>query len=229
MKKVILTVVILCGVWAGSQVTQMNCASAQANMSFVAVPFSNQLGFPPTNQVGFTNTLVQPTDLSTAQVGDVSILLLSLQTNVELTLPVLADMTTNATFVNLSSAGQTPGFFTPIVTIPGALLPPNGATNGVVTPPQAGVLVSLGTNTFVVSQSVFQALLALQANLQQTLPLLQLLNGTAPVPTNNVATATFGTQLQAITNFSPMHFTNNFATPLTNQSRVSPPVAVSAF
>jgi hypothetical protein len=219
MKKVILTVVLLLGVWVGTQKIEMNSALAQTDMVHgIVSPLTNQLGFPLASQLPFTNTVVLIIDFSAAQPRDVATLLLSLQTNVEITLPVLATMTSNATLVNLSSTGQVHGFVTPNVPMPNsAILPPTGAPNGANTVQQTGISITLGTNTFAVDQETFQALLALRDDLQRTLPVLQVLNGTTPSPTN---LTTFANPIPQITNFATGHLTNAFTTPLTNQPQV---------
>src|SRR5437868_5096237 len=122
MRKIIFTFVLLWGVWVGSQSMQMNSASAQSG---AFTPFTNQPAGPLTNQmVAFTNTVTEPTNLSALQMSDVVSLLLTLQTNLEQTLPVLAFVESNATFVSSSGNIGVPGAVAPITSNPASLFPP---------------------------------------------------------------------------------------------------------
>ena len=94
MKKLLFTVVTVCGLWIGTLSMQMNSVSAQTST------LTGMLT-PLTNHLATTNTLVLTTNLSHLQLNDVLTLLLKLQTNVEETLPVLDMVESNVTLVNL--------------------------------------------------------------------------------------------------------------------------------
>ena len=207
MRKIIFTFVLVWGVWAGSQTMQMNSASAQMG---AFTPFTNQPVSPLTNQIAFTNTVVEPTNLSALQMSDVVNLLLVLQTNVEQTLPALAFVESNATFVNPSAAG---GAVAPITSNPASLVA--SQTNAVQLP--TSFSLRIGTNTFTLDPATLQAIIVLENDLARTLPVLQSLNGTSPTPTNTISvTRTFLNP--AVQSFAPPPLTGSFLLPLTNMS-----------
>jgi hypothetical protein len=236
MKKIYFMILVLGVVWAGAQTPQMTSASAQIQSfmtspvvplaSSEVLPLTNQLVFPLTSQIGFTNTLVPPTnDFSTLQLTDVLTVLLSLQSNIEETLPVLALVTSNATVAGAGENGGIPGAVAPITSNPsGLMLPPTGAAHGAL-PAQTSFSMTVGTNTFTIDQPTLQALVVLRDDLEQALPVLQALNGTSP--TNAIA------PLPPVTNPAPVSFvptpaTNGFFIPMTNPPSFLAP-AVSAF
>jgi len=110
MKKIFFTVVTFCGIWAGAHLTQMNSVSAQTS-AFTGIVI------PLTNQIAFTNTVAETTNLSALQLADVVSLLLTLQTNLEQTLPALAFVESNATFVNVSAPNPVLGAVAPLLRI----------------------------------------------------------------------------------------------------------------
>jgi hypothetical protein len=224
MKRIFFTIVTSAVIWGGAQMPQMNSASAQTDA------FTGNV-VPLTNLMAFTNTVVPTTNLSALQFEDVMSLLLSLQTNVEESLPALTVVTTNALpAVNPAPAPvQTLGFVPPITSgPPDFFLTPTGAATGQALPPS--FVVKVGTNTLTIDQATFQGLVTLRDQLQQTLPLLQALNGTAPSPTNAGTVTTILIQpLPAITNLPVTPITNGFATPLTNQMQFLAPNVPSAF
>jgi hypothetical protein len=82
--------------------------------------------------------------------------------------------------------------------------------------------VNIGTNSFGIDAPTLQGLFILRDNLQQSLTVLQALNGTAPVPSNSLpASATFTPP--PVTNFSPGPLTNRLSVPPTN----TPPFLMS--
>jgi hypothetical protein len=210
MRKIIFTFALALGVWAGSQTLQMNSASAQVG---TFTPFTNQPVSPLTNQIAFTNTVVEPTNLSALQMSDVVNLLLVLQTNVEQTLPALAFVESNATFVNPSAAGGAGGAVAPITSNPPSLVA--SQTNAVQLP--TSFSLRIGTNTFTLDPATLQAIIVLENDLARTLPVLQSLNGTSPTPTNTISvTRTFLNP--AVQSFAPPPLTGSFLLPLTNMS-----------
>jgi hypothetical protein len=210
MRKIIFTFALALGVWAGSQTMQMNSASAQAG---AFTPLTNQPVSPLTNQIAFTNTVVEPTNLSALQMSDVVNLLLVLQTNVEQTLPALAFVESNATFVNPSAAGGAGGAVAPITSNPPSLV--TSQTNAVQLP--MSFSLRIGTNTFTLDPATLQAIIVLENDLARTLPVLQSLNGTSPTPTNTISvTRTFLNP--AVQSFAPPPLTGSFLLPLTNMS-----------
>jgi hypothetical protein len=219
MKKIFFAIVTLCVVWAGTQTMLMNSASAQMSAFTGTVT-------PLTNQIGFTNTLVPAaTNPAALQLDDVVALLLSLQTNVEQTLPSLTLIVSNATFVNISAAAQFPGAFAPITSNPPSLFSPP-ATPGA--PQPASFSLTVGTNTFPIDPPTLQALIQLRDDLERALPVLQALNGTTASPTNiNNTTTPFLNP--PVTSFLPAPITNGFSTPLTNQTLLLSPNVSSAF
>jgi len=220
MKKLFLAIALLCGVWMGTQTLPMNSASAQT-----IVPLTGMVN-PLTNGMGFTNTLITPTNLSELQLNDVVTLLMALQTNVEETLPALMLITSNVTFNAPSpSPAQTHGVVAPITSNPPSLVGmPNTAVTATNPQEQTTFSLTVGTNTFVIDPPTLQALVELRDDLQRALPVLQALNGTTPT---NGAPATFINP--PVTNFLPASVTNNFFVPLTNQAPFLPPPASVAF
>jgi hypothetical protein len=210
MKKIIFTFILLWDICAGSHITQMNSASAQTG---AFLPFTNQPVISLTNQVAFTNTVVDVTNLSSLQMSDVVELLLTLQTNIEQTLPTLAFVESNATFVNPSTAGGTRGAVQPITSNPSSLV----AAQTNATPLPTSFSLRIGTNAFTLDPATLQAIIVLENNLARTLPGLQSLNGTSPTPTNTLSvTKTFLNP--AVQSFAPPPLTGRFLLPLTNMS-----------
>lgn len=210
MRKIIFTFVLVWGVWAGSQTMQINSASAQTG---AFTPFTNRPVSPLTNQIAFTNTVVEPTNLSALQMSDVVNLLLVLQTNVEQTLPALAFVESNATFVNPSTAIGAGSAVAPITSNPASLVA--SQTNAVPLP--TSFSLRIGTNTFTLDPATLQAIIVLENDLARTLPVLQSLNGTSPTPTNTISvTRTFLNP--AVQSFAPPPLTGSFLLPLTNMS-----------
>lgn len=185
-------------------------------------PFTNVLGFTNTLPGGFTNTLVQPTNLSLLRLSNVMSLLLTLQTNIEITLPVLGVLTSNATVTLPSTNPQVPAAVMPLTQAPaGIFLPPTGQ----VTNQPPVISMTLGTNVIEIDPSTFQGLVLLRDDLQQALPVLQMLNGTAPGQTNAFVQAPAMTPLTnlftpALRGFGLRPRTGGFPPPLTNGSRV---------
>ncbi len=218
MKKYILTLMAGCVVWGGVGVAQTNPVSHPTNLmpsvGLPILPLTNQSVF--TNALGFTNTVVQVTNLSRIQLSNVLSQLLNLQTNIEETLPVLVDITSNATFAIPAGAQQTPGIVAPLTMGTTGTLAPNSLQGNVA---QART-ITIGTEVFEIDPPTFQALVTVRDNLEQTLPVLQALNGTTPSETNPpVASATFTTQFAPLTNFPPP-VSGTFMGPLTNQSHL---------
>lgn len=185
-------------------------------------PFTNLLGFTNSLQGGFTNTLVQPTNLSLLRLTNIVSILLNLQTNIEETLPVLGVLTSNATVTLPSTTSQAPATVVPLTQAPaGMFLPPTGQVNA-----QQPTVISmtLGTNVIEIDPRTFQALVQLRDDLEQTLPVLQMLNGTAPRQTNTFSSLPINTPLtNAFTpavNFGLNPLTGGFPPPLTNQPKV---------
>jgi len=171
---------------------------------------------PLTNQIPFTNTLVMPTNGAAFQLSDVLTLLLTLQTNIEQTLPVLDFIQSNAAIVSVSSTNVVQGFAAPMTSIPaplGANLTPTGAASGTTRPRVISLSIRIGTNNFNVDAATLQAIFVLRNDLGRSLPVLQSLNGTTSPPTNSTAPMAFFNS--SVTNFSPGPLTNNLV-PLTN-------------
>lgn len=216
MKKLLPTLLGLCVIWSGARTLQMNSAFAQTT----GLPDGIS---PLTNQIAFTNTVVPATNLSALQFADVTTLLLTLQTNIEETLPALTLVTTNAALANFPAPVQTLGAMPPVTSgPPGFFLTPTGSPTGRSTAPtQPSFVVHVGTNEVTIDQPTFQALVNLRGQLQQTLPLLQALNGTTPSSTNSGTVTTILLRaLPGITNLIAAPITNGFAIPLTNQVRI---------
>jgi hypothetical protein len=186
----------------------MNSVSAQTG---AFTPFTNAPGIPLTNQLAFTNTLVEATNLSAMELSDVVALLLSLQTNVEETLPVLDLIESNAAAASASTVPLN-GPFAHITSNPQSLFSPPTGTGG---QQQTSLPVRVGTNIFDIDPATLQAITTLRQNLAQALPALQALNGTSPTLTNGV---TSNTTFSPPRNFVPAPLTNGFFTPLTNMS-----------
>jgi hypothetical protein len=225
MKKIYFTILILGVVWAGARTPQMNSASAQVGAFTMSpvIPLTNQLVLPLTNQIGFTNTLVPPTnDFSALQLTDVMTLLLSLQTNIEATLPALALVTSNVTAAGSAGTSQVPSAVAPITSNPPSLVEPS---TGAGVAPQTSFSMTVGTNTFTIDQPTLQALVVLRDDLEQALPVLQALNGTSPT---NASAPVAPVANPAPVSFSPTPVTNGFFTPMTNPPIFLAP-AVSAF
>lgn len=203
----------------GTQTLSTNSASAQTIEPLTGM--SN----PLTNGLGFTNTLLTPTNLSELQLNDVVTLLMGLQTNVEETLPALMLITSNVTFNVPPPAAslQTHGVIAPITSNPPSLVEaPSVAVAVPASEPQTSFSVTVGTNTFVIDPPTLQALVQLRDDLQRALPVLQALNGTTPT---NAPPATFLNPSGA--SFVPAPVTNNFFAPLTNQSSfLQPPASI---
>ena len=211
MKKFLFTVATLCGLCA---------ATAQTGMVTTTI-------IPLTNQVPFTNTVAPPTDLSTIQLSNVVTLLLTLQTNIEETLPVLDLIQSNAVVVSVMPTNHPLSFVEPITSNPANTLTPTGAASG-TNRPQTSLAVKIGTNSFGIDSPTLQGLFVLRVNLQQSLGLLQQLNGTTPTPTQAVTfpLPPLTTTTPPVTNFSPGPLTNTFA-PLPNQSSfLQPPASI---
>ena len=201
MKKIFATVVTLIGLWAGTHSLQTNSATAQTGTIATTI-------IPLTNQAPFTNTLMQPTNLSTIQLSNVVTLLLTLQTNIEETLPVLDLIQSNAIVVSTLPTNALG--IAPPLTNPASIGLPSSAR------PQTSLAVTIGTNTFEIDAPTLQALFILRDNLQQSLTVLQALNGTEPSPTNSAPALPppFSFTPPPVTNFSPGPLTNNLAVPV---------------
>jgi hypothetical protein len=208
MKKIFFTMAAVLATWAGTQTVQMNSASAQMPAFTGAVnPLTNQ-PTPLTNELGFTNTLVQVTNVSTLQMSDVLAILLNLQTNIEESLPVLSFLTTNVNAPNPSQTNQFVGAIAPITSGPAPLLTPTGAATGQQQPTSFSLTV--GTNTFTLDPPTLEALVILRDDLERALPLVQALNGTSPTNTPGTTGTSVGNTL------APSPARNGFFTPLTN-------------
>ena len=206
---------------AFSQTTQVPVFAIPLTNNAV-FPFTNLLGFTNSMPGGFTNTLVQPTNLELLRLTNVVTILLSLQTNIEVTLPILGVLTSNATVALPSGSPQVPSTVVPITQAPaGIFAPPTGQ----VTNQSAVVSVGFGTNVIEIDPGTFQALVQLRDDLQQALPVLQMLNGTAPSQTNTFTPAPINVPLTnsftpATRGFGLRPRTGGFPPPLTNGSQV---------
>ncbi len=215
MKKYILTLVAGCVLWGGVVgMAQSNISRQMSLIPSVVLPLTNQSVL--TNTLGFTNTVVQVTNLSRIQLSNVLSQLLSLQTNIEETLPVLVEITSNATFAIPAGAQQTPGIVAPLTMgTTGTLAPNTVQTNALQVR-----TITVGTEVFDIDPPTFQALITVRDNLERTLPVLQALNGTTPSETNPpVASATFTTAFPPLTN-APPAVNGTFMGPLTNPSHI---------
>ena len=186
-------------------------------------PFTNVLGFTNSIPGGFTNTLVQPTNLTLLRLTNVVTILLSLQTNIEVTLPILGVLTSNATVVLPSGTPQVPSTVVPITQAPAGIFMPS---TGQATNQSAVISVTFGTNVIEIDPGTFQALVQLRDGLQQVLPVLQMLNGTAPSQTNTLTQAPTTLPLTNLFTPATRRFGLNPLTggfpPLTNSTRVPP-------
>jgi hypothetical protein len=215
MKKFFATAVICCGLWAGTNSLSINSAFAQiGNITTTLIPL--------TNQIPFTNTLVPPTNLTTVDLSNVVTLLLTLQTNIEETLPVLDLIQTNAMVVSGVPAENLHGIAPPLTNPASPVLTPTGAASG-SSQRQTFLAVTIGTNEFGIDAPTLQALFLLRGNLQQSLTTLQALNGTEPAVTNSSpptspVTLPFANLPPPVTNFSPGPLTNRIIIPSTNLS-----------
>lgn len=223
MKNLIRTLLICCTLWTGIQLANLGSAFAQTSMVPHVLPNTNRLVLPLTNGLGFTNTLVPVTNLSNLQLSNVVDLLLSLQTNVEETLPVLTTLTSNATFE--TAAGPVSQSVVPLTTnAAGALPPPTGQTAGGITQ-LSTIAMPVGTNIVEIDPATFQGLVSLRDDLELALPVLQQLNGTAPSQTNStnhLLTPTgFTNPIVSVTNPPIEPLNQPFTTPLTNQSHIT--------
>ncbi len=218
MKTILFTLAMLLGFSAGAQSSQPASGLAQiskTNGAFIFTPI------PLTNQPAFTNTLVPTTNGASFELSNVLTLLLTLQTNIETALPVLDFIQSNANVVSVSPTNVPHGFAAPMTSIPQPLgLTPTGAASGTSRPHVRSLTVRVGTNEFDIDTSTLQGIFILRNRLQQTLPVLQSLNGTSPGLTNSTAaTNSVGAPPffnPGVTNFMPLPITNQFSTPLTN-------------
>jgi len=212
MKKILLTLVTFVGIWAaGAQSLPPASGVSQIGTTNGALIFTP---IPLTNQPAFTNTLVPATNGPALQLPEVLTLLLTLQTNIETTLPVLDFIQSNASVVSVSPTNVTQGFAAPMTSIPPPLTP-TGAASGTNRPQVTSLSVRIGTNNFDIDAATLQGIFILRNGLQQTLPFLQSLNGTSPSQTNPVV-ASPSSFNPGVTNFMPLPITNGFFTPLTN-------------
>lgn len=213
MKNILITFVTCFGFWAGAQSLQPASGTTRLGSTNGALIFTP---IPLTNQPAFTNTLVPPTNGPAIQQTDLVKLLLTLQTNIETTLPVLDFVQSNANVVSIFPTNVVHGFAAPMTSIPPPLgLTPTGAASGTNRPVVTSLSVRIGTNNFDIDAATLQGIFILRNGLQQTLPVLQLLNGTAPSQSNAIA-APPSSFNPGVTNFMPNPITNQFATPLTN-------------
>jgi hypothetical protein len=140
-------------------------------------------------------------------------MLLTLQTNIETTLPALDFIQSNASVVSFVPTNIVHGFAAPMTSIPQPLgLTPTGAASGTNRPLVTSLSVHIGTNDFDIDAATLQGIFVLRNSLQQTLPVLQSLNGTPPGPTNSFSTF-FN---PGVTNLFLNPVTNHFAAPITN-------------
>lgn len=233
MKKFVTTILFVCAILIGAR-TSLDSAFAETTNTFpvIAIPLTNNNVFAFTNLLGvangfpggFTNTLVRPTNLASLRLTNVVTLLLGLQTNIEEVLPVLAILTSNAAVAVSSGSSQFPAAVVPITSAPaGLFLPPTGQVTASNLP--ATIYLGLGTNILKIDPPTYQALVELENDLEQTLPVLQDLNGTAPRQTNPPVPLT--PTMAPLTNlFSPVNnfgfapLSTGFAPPLTNAPQI---------
>ncbi|HEX4264521.1 MAG TPA: hypothetical protein VH597_09295 [Verrucomicrobiae bacterium] len=228
MKKILFLMVTALAVWAGTRTASMNSTSAQMPaftgavipLTNQPVPFTNQLVTPLTNNIGFTNTLVQMTNVSSLQLSDVLARLLSLQTNIEESLPLLSFLTTNINLAGPSQTNQFTGPVEPITSGPAPLLTPTGATTGRQQP--VSFSMTVGTNTFTLDPATLQALVVLRDDLELALPELQALNGTSP---GNVPSAVAPAVVNNVNTLTASRITTGFFVPFTNM----PPSLIPGF
>jgi hypothetical protein len=225
MKKLFLRTLFACAVAVASFASSHRAFSQSSSAPVFAIPLTNNAVFPFTNLLGFTNTLVggftntlvQPTNLSHLRLTNVVTLLLNLQTNVEETLPVLGVLTSNATVAIPSGTTQAAPTIVPITQAPaGMFLSPTGQSTNQQTPL---ISMTLGTNVIEIDPATFQGLVQLRDVLEQALPVLQMLNGTAPTETNTFITSPITTPLTnafvPARNFGFRPLTRGFPPPLT--------------
>jgi len=214
MKTILITFVTCFGIGvAGAQSLQPTSGTTQIDSINGALLFTP---IPLTNQPPFTNTLVPATNGAAFEQTDVVRLLLTLQTNIETTLPVLDFIQSNANVVSIFPTNIVHGFAAPMTSIPQPLgLTPTGAASGRSRPQVTSLSVRIGTNNFDIDAATLQGIFILRNGLQQTLPVLQSLNGTSPSQKNPIA-APPSTFNPGVTNFVPIPFTNHVTTPLTN-------------
>ncbi len=203
MKKILFTLAMLLGFSTAAQSLQPSTSATQTSATGSAFLFTP---IPLTNQPAFTNTLVPPTNAAALQLPDVLTLLLTLQTNIEKTLPVLDFIQSNASVVSVSPTNITQRFAAPMTSIPPPLTP-TGVVSGANPPPVTSLLIRIGTNELSIDAATLQGIFILRNGLQQTLPFLQSLNGTSPSQTNSVTTAPSSFN-PGVTNFSPGPLTN---------------------
>jgi hypothetical protein len=211
MKKIPFTLAVLLGIWTGSNSLPTPSAVAQTSTTNGAFRFTP---IPLTNQPPFTNTLMPPTNAVSLQLSNVVTLLLTLQSNIEESLPMLDFIQSNAVVVSVSPTNAIHGFAAPITSLPPSLgLTPTGAASG--TQRVTSLSTHIGTNDFTIDAATLQAVFVLRNYLQRALPVLQSLNGTTEPPTNSPAQPPpfFNS---AVTNFSPGPLTNNLSVPMTN-------------
>jgi hypothetical protein len=187
MKTILFTFLALLGISACAQSIQPASGATPISPTSGAFIFTP---IPLTNQPAFTNTLVPPTNGPAVQLPDLLKMLLTLQTNIETTLPALDFIQSNASVVSIVPTNVVHGFFAPMTSIPQPLgLTPTGAASGTNRPQVRSLSVRVGTNDFDIDAATLQGIFVLRNSLQQTLPVLQSLNGTSPSPTNSSATA----------------------------------------
>jgi len=216
MKKFLFTIATVLGISAGTHSLQVNSAAAQVGRMGAVNGAVNFTPIPLTNQIAFTNTVVT-TNGASLQLNELVALLLTLQTNIEETLPALDFVQTNAVVVSITPTNAIQGFAAPMTSIPaslGSALTPTGEASGTSRPQVTGLSIRIGTNSFDFDTATLQAIFVLRNNLAHSLPVLQSLNGTTALPTNEPAATPFFNS--SVTNFSPGPMTNTVITPLTN-------------
>jgi hypothetical protein len=213
MKKIFAAVVIFCGLWA---------ANAQTVTTII----------PLTNQAPFINTVVPSTNFTTIELSNVVTLLLTLQTNIEETLPVLDLIQSNAFVVSVGPTNGLRGIAPPLTNPVGGTLTPTGAASG-SSRRVTSLAVRIGTNEFEIDAPTLQGLFILRQNLQQSLTVLQALNGTQPTnsppPPTSLIPPPITNLPPTVTNFSPGPLTNTLRVPLTNMPPFVAPTTPSAF
>ena len=198
---------MLCGLWAGTH--SLRTASVFVQAGTIATTL-----IPLTNQVPFTNTLVPPANLTTIQFSNVVTLLLTLQTNMEETLSVLDLIQSNAIVVSVTPTNGLLGVFTPLTNPANSTLTPTGAASG-NSQGLTSLAVRIGTNEFGIDDPTLQGLFILRDHLQQSLTVLQQLNGTEPSPSNSTPAMPPPSLFipPPVTNFSPGPLTNALTNP----------------
>jgi len=215
MKKIFATIITFCGLWAGTHATQMNSSAAQTIARTI---------IPLTNQAPFISTVMPATNLNTIQLSNVVTLLLTLQTNIEETIPVLDLLQSNAIVVSVMPTNGLREVAPPLTNSVTPDLPAAGSLRA-----QTSLAVKIGTNEFGIDAPTLLALFRLRNNLQQSLTTLQALNGTAPTSSVPAAPALSppprNFPATAVTNFSPGPLTNSLRFPLTNMPQFGGPSA----